>query len=106
MLPEVLDGSDDFLDGLPVILPHAPPPLLRRLADHMPGVRREWAILVVLDLEPPRMPPLIGGRQWRDDVLKNVILVELDAHAADVDGHPVVCPDPTAVQLHVEEVAP
>ena len=71
------------LDSLLVFLWDSPlPPRVWDLFDEAPDELWQGGGCIVLDVEPMRIPPLVGGRQTHRWVLANLVVAELDAGAS------------------------
>ena len=76
------DGGEMVLDFLLIFIRDPPlPPRFWGLFDEATGERWQGGGCVVLDVEPMRMPPLIGGRQTHRRVFVYSVVAQLNAGA-------------------------
>lgn len=63
-----------------------PLPRLGLVGDDAAGERGEWPLTVVAEVEPIPVPPLVGQRRPRLDLLLGAVPPELDHVAPDLEG--------------------
>ena len=84
-----------------------PPPLLRGLFDQAPSELQQKGGGIILEVEPLRVPPLVGRREPNGRVLADPIVLKLDADAPH--RHVQLLPAallPLLIEVDGEEIPP